>query len=99
AGIGVLVLGVLSIGTGGDYRSANVTKNLVICFNSLVISIYFAVQGTVAWPQAVVMMGGTLIGGLIGARIAQVLPNEVARRMVVTLGAVLTVVFAWRYWF
>lgn len=99
AGIGVLVLGVLSIGTGGDYRSANVTKNLVICLNSIVVSIYFAVQGTIAWPQVGVMMSGTLIGGLIGARIAQVLPNEAARRMVVAVGAILTVVFAWRYWF
>ena len=29
AGVGVLLLGVLSIATGGDYRSANATKNLV----------------------------------------------------------------------
>jgi len=99
AGIGVLVLGVLSIGTGGDYRSANVTKNLVICLNSIVVSIFFAVQGTVAWPQVLVMMAGTLVGAIIGARIAQVLPNEAARVMVVLVGAVLTVVFAWRYWF
>ena len=34
AGLGVLVLGVLSVGTGGDYRSANVTKNLVVGINS-----------------------------------------------------------------
>jgi len=29
AGVGVLMLGVLSVGTAGNYRSANVTKNLV----------------------------------------------------------------------
>ena len=34
AGLGVLMLGVLSVGTGGNYRSANVTKNLVTGFNS-----------------------------------------------------------------
>jgi uncharacterized membrane protein YfcA len=98
AGIGVLVLGVLSIGTGGDYRSANVTKNLVICLNSIVVSTYFATQGTVAWPQTLTMMAGTLVGAIIGARIAQVLPNDVARRMVVVVGAALTLVYAWRYW-
>src|SRR4051812_10008729 len=32
AGLGVLMLGVLSVGTGGNYRSANVTKNLVTGF-------------------------------------------------------------------
>ena len=83
----------------GDYRSANVAKNLVVCFNSLGASIFFAARGSVAWPQALTMMAGALVGAVIGARIAQVLPNDVARGMVVVLGAVLTFVYAWRYWF
>jgi len=99
AGIGVLVLGVLSIGTGGDYRSANVTKNLVICLNSIVASTFFASQGSVAWPQALTMMAGTIVGAFIGARIAQVLPNDAARGLIVVVGAALTLVYAWRYWF
>src|SRR5258708_1727323 len=44
AGVGVLLLGVLSIGTGGDYRSANVAKNLVTSLNTVVVSTFFAVQ-------------------------------------------------------
>jgi uncharacterized membrane protein YfcA len=99
AGVGVLLLGVLSIGTGGDYRSANVTKNLVTSINTVVVSTFFAVQGIVAWPQALLLMAGALIGALIGARLAQVVPNNVARVMVVVVGAVLTVAFARRYWF
>jgi uncharacterized membrane protein YfcA len=99
AGVGVLLLGVLSLGTGGDYRSANVTKNLVTSINTVVVSTFFAVQGIVAWPQALVMMAGALIGAIIGARLAQVVPNHVARVMVVVVGAVLTVAFARRYWF
>jgi uncharacterized membrane protein YfcA len=99
AGLGVLVLGVLSVATGGDYRSANVAKNLVVCFNSLGASLFFAARGSVAWPQALTMMAGALVGAVIGARIAQVLPNGVARGMVVVLGAALTSIYAWRYWF
>src|SRR5262245_38977513 len=34
AGAGVMLLGVLSVATGGDYRSANVIKNLVTSLNS-----------------------------------------------------------------
>src|SRR5712671_3865765 len=98
AGVGVLLLGVLSIGTGGDYRSANVAKNLVTSLNTVVVSTFFAVQGVVAWPQALTMMAGALIGAIIGARLAQVVPNSVARVMVVVVGAVLTVAFAWRCW-
>jgi uncharacterized membrane protein YfcA len=99
AGVGVLLLGVMSIGTAGEYRSANVAKNLVTSLNTVVVATFFAVRGVVAWPQALTMMAGALIGAMIGARIAQVVPNSVARVMVVGVGAVLTVAFAWRYWF
>lgn len=98
AGVGVLVLGVVSVGTGGDYRSANVTKNLVICINSAIVSAFFAAQALVVWPQALVMMAGVPVGAILGVRIARILPNEVARSLVVGVGALLTVAFAWRYW-
>jgi uncharacterized membrane protein YfcA len=98
-GVGVLLLGILSLGTGGDYRSANVTKNLVAGLNSAAATAIFALQGRIAWPSTLLLMAGTLLGGLIGARVAQIMPNAVARRMVVVVGALLTVIFAWRYWF
>jgi uncharacterized membrane protein YfcA len=98
AGVGVLVLGVVSVATDGDYRSANVTKNLVISINSAVVSVFFTVQAVVAWPQALVMMAGVPIGAVLGSRLAQVLPHAAARSLVVGVGALLTVAFAWRYW-
>jgi uncharacterized membrane protein YfcA len=99
AGVGVLILGVLLIGTGGDYRSANVTKNLVGSLNSVVAASIFVWQGAVAWPQALTMMAGALIGSLIGARLAQIVPHKVMRVVIVVVGAFLTIVFARRYWF
>jgi uncharacterized membrane protein YfcA len=90
---------VLSIGTGGDYRSANVTKNLVTSLNSLVASLVFLSQGTVRWEPTLIMMAGALVGAFIGARIAQVLPNHVMRVIVTVVGALLTIVFARQYWF
>ena len=99
AGVGVLLSAVLSIGTGGDYRSANVTKNLVTSLNSLVASLVFLSQGTVRWEPTLIMMAGALVGAFIGARIAQVLPNHVMRVIVTVVGALLTIVFARQYWF
>jgi uncharacterized membrane protein YfcA len=99
AGVGVLLLGVLSIGTRGDYRSANVAKNLLTSLNTLTVAAFFTAQGVVAWPQALTMMAGALVGSIIGARLSQVVPNEIARVMVVVVGAALTFAFAWRYWF
>jgi uncharacterized protein len=98
-GLGVLVLGVLSIGTVGDYRSANATKNLVTGFNSLAAVVIYAAQGALSWPAVLAMTAGTLTGSLFGARLAQVLPNAAARAFVISVGVLLTVMFAWRYWF
>jgi len=99
AGVGVLLLGVLSIATGGDYRAANVAKNLVASLNTLVASIWFITHGAISWPPTLSMMGGCLIGGYCGAQLARIAPQPVMRVVVVLVGAALTAAFAWRYWF
>jgi len=99
AGVGVLLLGVFALATGGDYRSANVTKNFVSSLNGLSAAIVFALQGAVAWPQTLTLMAGTVVGGLIGAYVARSIPHNVMRVVVVVVGAALTVAFARRYWF
>jgi uncharacterized membrane protein YfcA len=99
AGAGVLLLGVLSVATGGDYRSANVTKNLVSGLNTVAASVCFIVSGAVSWPQTSAMMVGCLIGGYCGAHLSRRIPQAVMRWVVVVIGAALTVAFAWRYWF
>jgi uncharacterized membrane protein YfcA len=98
AGVGVLLLGVLSVATAGDYRSANVVKNLVTSLNTLVASICFIANGAVAWPPTLAMMAGCAIGGFCGAHIARVVPQKLMRVVVVAVGAALTVAFVWRYW-
>jgi len=94
----VLLLGVLSIGKPGDYRAANVTKNLVTSLNSLVAAALFVAQGAVLWTPTLIMMAGALVGAVIGARLAQIAPHALMRIVVVAIGALLTVIFAWRYW-
>jgi uncharacterized membrane protein YfcA len=99
AGAGTLLLGVLTIATEGDYRRANVTKNLVSSLNTVAAAGWFITHGAVSWPQTLVMMMGCLAGGFSGAHLARVVPQEAMRVVVVVIGAVLTAVFAWRYWF
>ncbi len=99
AGVGVLLLGVMSVATGGDYRSANVVKNLVTSLNSGAAAAIFIVKGTVIWPQTLALAAGTMVGGVSGAWLARLIPREVMRVAVVVVGALLTIVFAWRYWF
>ncbi len=99
AGVGILMLGVFTVATGGDYRSANVAKNFVSSLNGLMAAIIFTAHGAVLWPQTLSLMAGTIGGGLIGAQIARVIPRQVVRVLIVVVGAALTVAFAKRYWF
>ena len=93
------MLGVMSVATGGDYRSANVAKNLVTSLNSGAAAAIFIVKGTVIWPQTLALMAGTMVGGVAGGSLARLIPRQVMRVAVVVVGALLTVVFARRYWF
>lgn len=99
AGSGVLMLGVMSVATGGDYRSANVAKNLITSLNCAGAAAVFVARGSVAWPQTLALMAGIVVGGIAGGMLARVVPREVMRVVVVAVGALLTAVFAWRYWF
>lgn len=99
AGVGILILAVFTLATGGDYRSANVTKNFVSSLNGLAATMVFVTQGAVVWPQTLALMAGTIGGGLVGAHIARVIPRNVVRILIVVAGAALTVAFARRYWF
>lgn len=99
AGVGVLLLGVMSVATRGDYRSANVAKNLVGSLNSGTAAAIFILQGEVVWPQTLALAAGTVAGGVMGAWVARSVPRGAMRVAVVVAGALLTAYFAWRYWF
>jgi hypothetical protein len=99
AGAGIMLLGVFSLATGGDYRSANVAKNLVASLNGMTATLVFSTQNAVLWPQTLALMLGTIGGGLIGAYVARVIPPRYVRVLIVLVGAGLTVALARRYWF
>ena len=99
AGAGTLLLGVLMIATEGDYRSANVAKNLVSSLNTCAASIWFIANGAVSWPETLVMGLGCLLGAYCGTHLSRRLPQQALRVVIVVVGAALTAAFAWRYWF
>ena len=99
AGVGILMLGVFSLATGGDYRTANVAKNFVASLNGLAATLVFATQGAVLWPQTLALAAGAIGGGLIGSYVARAVPRRIMRVLIVVIGVALTVALAKRYWF
>lgn len=100
AAMSVMLLAILSVSDTDDFRATDVIKNLISGLTSLVAVVVFVFQGMVAWPptMVMVMMGGALVGGFLGGRLARVLPPNLIRGIVITLGTILTVIYAWRYW-
>jgi uncharacterized protein len=99
AGVGIMLLGVFSLATGGDYRAANVAKNFVASLNGMTATVIYATHGAVPWPQTLALMAGTIVGGQIGAYMARTVPRRLVRVLIVFVGAGLTVALARRYWF
>jgi uncharacterized protein len=97
-GSGVMYLAVLVVTGREDVRQANVLKNLLASVVSAVTIAIFVMQGIVSWPETTVMLVGAMLGGFLGGRLIAVLNPTTVRAIVVSVGTVITLVYAWRYW-
>lgn len=94
AGVGFFILAVTSA-VGLDLVRGNAVKVLtVLCFTALSLGL-FAWQGQVHWLMGLTLAAGTIIGGLVGARLT-VLKGHRWVRGVVTVTIIL---FALKLWF
>lgn len=93
AGVGFLILAATSV-VGLDLVRGNAVKVLtVLCFTVLALAL-FAVNGRVDWLMGGTLAAGTLLGGLVGARLT-ILKGHRWVRGVVTVTVVL---FALKLW-
>ncbi|TWC05206.1 AraC-like protein [Bradyrhizobium macuxiense] len=99
AGLGVILTAVLSVTEPNDIRAIKALKNLLATCVSLAATLIFIVQGAVRWPETLAMLLGAVAGGYAGGHLIRVLPAPVVRQFVIVAGAVMTVIYAARYWF
>ena len=99
AGLGVILTAVLSITEPNDIRAVKALKNLLATCVSLAVTLIFIVQGAVRWPETSVMLLGAMIGGYTGGHLIRILPGRIVRQFVIAAGALMTVIYAARYWF
>jgi uncharacterized membrane protein YfcA len=98
AGLGVILTAVLSIADPNDIRRVKALKNLLATSVSMAAVIIFIVQRAVHWPETLTMLSGALVGGYLGGYLVRVLPATIVRWFVILTGAVMTVVYAVKYW-
>ncbi|MGY4479630.1 sulfite exporter TauE/SafE family protein [Bradyrhizobium sp. USDA 3364] len=99
AGLGVILTAVLSITEPNDLRAIKALKNLLATCVSLAATLIFVVQGAVRWPETLAMLLGAMVGGYAGGHLIRILPARIVRQFVIVAGAVMTVIYAVRYWF
>ena len=93
AGVGFFILAATTM-AGLDLVRGNAVKVLsILCFTALSLAI-FAFHGRVDWPIGVVLAGGTVLGGLVGARLTVLKGHRWLRGVV----AVTMILFALKLW-
>lgn len=99
AGLGVMLLALLTLTGKEPLRTLNALKNLYATVAALAGVVLFAVSGVIDWSSTLVMLVGALAGGYAGGKLVGVLPAATVRTAIVALGAAMTVAYAWRFWF
>jgi uncharacterized protein len=98
AGLGVILMAVLGATTTLELRSGNAIKNLLSVLANLAAIAWFLWHGVISFPETSVMIVGCIAGGLLGGKLMQIIPSATVRKSVIAIGAVMTVVYAVKYW-
>lgn len=98
AGLGVMLLAVLTITGREDVRTANALKNVLATAVSFATIAIFVIRNAVSWPETLIMLVGALLGGLLGGRLFTVLPAPIVRVGIVVIGSAMTAIYIWQYW-
>ncbi len=93
AGLGFMLLAVLTLAGAANLQTANAQKNLLaFAINSTAV-VPLALSGLVDWVAAGVVLAGGLLGGYVGARLTRLVPPRPLRWAVGLVGVALTLSF------
>ncbi len=95
-GIGIMNLAMLSALGMTDIHAMNKLKVILGGVINGVATVTFIATKAIFWPQAIVMIFGSVLGGYSTAHYAQKLPQSCIKGFVILVGAVMTIVFFWR---
>lgn len=93
AGLGVITLALLGLALHDNLTRLNAVKQFMSFFTNIAAAIFFVFSGKVVWSAALVMMAGALVGGSLGGRMAGKVSPVILRRVVVSLGVIVGIVY------
>lgn len=96
AGVGILMLPLLSLmGVEDIYSMSGLRTLIVTCGNAVAVAV-FILAHAVYWPQALIMMLGAIAGGYGGAYLAQKMRPKTVGYLVIAIGFSMTAYFLWK---
>ena len=93
AGLSVIVLSALGLTVHDSLTRLNALKQAVAFAVNVAAAVFFLFSGQVVWTMAVVMAVGALLGGALGGKLAGRVKPSTLRRVVVTVGVAISIVY------
>ena len=93
AGLSVIVLAVLGLVLDDTLTRLNALKQIISFSINIAAAVFFVFSGKIVWPAALVMMVGALVGGALGGRLAGRIKPAALRRIVVTAGVIIALIY------
>jgi uncharacterized membrane protein YfcA len=92
-GLGVLLLATLLLMGIESIHQMNGLKALLTTAIRGVAVLVFVLAGVIAWPETIIMIGGSIVGGYGGAEIARRADPRLVKGFTVVVGLVMTIYF------
>lgn len=92
-GMGIMLLATLGLLGMTDIHEMNALKTMLTGVINGIAVVTFVVAGAVAWPQAVLMIVGAVLGGYLGAYYVKKVNPLYVRRFVIFVGCAMTAYF------
>jgi len=93
AGAGILILAMLALLGMDHIHTMNALKAWLTTVSNGVAMVLFVVSHAVYWPETILMIVASVLGGYFGAYFAQKTKPEHVRMMVIVIGFALTAYF------
>jgi uncharacterized membrane protein YfcA len=83
---GVLLMGLMGLFLAESLQRQNALKNVLAGLANLVAAVVFVSTTHIDWTAALLIAGGSIVGGVLGARIGRRLSPAVLRAVIVVVG-------------
>ncbi len=93
AGVSVIVLAVLGLVLEDSLTRLNALKQAVSFSINVAAAVFFLFSGQGVWYAMLIMMAGALAGGALGGRLAGRIRPLILRRIVITTGLIVAMVY------